>query len=305
MRVFYCDHHEVVLPPEHRFPMAKYATLRAELVARGVLAPEELAAAEAVPLAALTRIHDPEYVAAFLSGALPPKAMAQIGFPWSPELVRRSLASVGATLAAVDAAFADGFSGSLAGGTHHAHRERGAGFCVFNDLAVAAGELLATQRARRVLIVDLDVHQGDGTAEIFRDDARVFTFSMHGAKNFPGRKARSDLDVELDDDTDDETYLRLLERHLARACGERDVDFVLYQGGVDPLQQDRLGRLGLSHDGLERRDRMVFEATRALGVPLVATLGGGYAEPIDLSIDAHVNTYRAARDVFGARARRG
>lgn len=298
MRVFYCDHHEVVLPPEHRFPMAKYAKLRAELVASGVLAAEELVAAEAAPLAALMRVHDPEYVEAFLSGSLAPKAMAQIGFPWSPALVRRSLASVGATLAAVEAALVDGFSGSLAGGTHHAHRDRGAGFCVFNDLAVAASELLASKRARRVLIVDLDVHQGDGTAEIFRDDERVFTFSMHGAKNFPGRKAQSDLDVELEDDTDDERYLERLERHLPAALAQRDVDFVLYQGGVDPLEQDRLGRLCLSHAGLQQRDRLVFDAARERGVPLVATLGGGYAEPIELSIEAHVNTYRAAREVF-------
>ncbi|MCC6408720.1 MAG: histone deacetylase [Planctomycetes bacterium] len=295
MRVFYCDHHEVRLPEGHRFPMAKYARLRRRLIATGVVREDELVPAEPAPLDVVLRAHDPEYVRRFVDGTLEPKAIARIGFPWSRELVQRSLASVGATLAAVEAARADGFSGSLAGGTHHARRGEGSGFCVFNDLAIAACELLARAHARRVLVVDLDVHQGDGTASIFADDPRVFTFSMHGAKNFPGRKETSDLDIALDDDTSDDEYLERLDDALARAFEASRPDFVLYQGGVDPLVADRLGRLALSQEGLLERDTRVFREARLRGLPIAATLGGGYAEPIELSIEAHVNTYRAAR----------
>jgi acetoin utilization deacetylase AcuC-like enzyme len=298
MRVYYSDHFEVCLPPENRFPMAKYALLRHRLVAERVLAESELVPAEPAPLDALTLVHDPDYVRAIVEGTIAPKAMAQIGFPWSPALVQRSIASVGATLAAVEAALVDGFSGALGGGTHHARSASGAGFCVFNDLAVATSSLLLSDRARCVLIIDLDVHQGDGTADIFMDDERVYTFSMHGAKNFPGRKRLSSLDVEFEDDTGDEEYLRLLEYHLPEALDDPDIDFILYQGGVDPLAEDRFGRLALTHSGLRARDRIVFRAARKLKVPIVATLGGGYAEPIELSIQAHVNTYRMAREVF-------
>ncbi|MCE9595492.1 MAG: histone deacetylase [Planctomycetes bacterium] len=301
MRVFYCDHHEVPLPEGHRFPMAKYARLRRRLVALDVVAERELVAAEPAPLDVVCAVHDPDYVRRFVDGSLDAKAIARIGFPWSKELVARSFASVGATLAAVDVAREFGFAGSLAGGTHHARRDEGSGFCVFNDLAVAATDLLRRGLARRILIVDLDVHQGDGTAAIFAGDERVFTFSMHGAKNFPGRKEASDLDVPLDDETDDDAYLVALDRNLALAVERSRPDFVFYQGGVDPLAEDRLGRLALTHAGLLERDRRVFAAVRARSLPIVATLGGGYAEPIDLSIEAHVNTYRAARAVFEPR----
>ncbi len=299
MRVFHCDHFAVPLPSEHRFPMAKYARLRARLVELGVLDERELEAAEPAPIEKLVLAHDSSYVESFVSGSIEARAMARIGFPWSRELVLRSTASVGATLAATRAALEHGFSGTLAGGTHHAHRSEGSGFCVFNDIAVAAVDLLERRDVERILIVDLDVHQGDGTAAIFEHDERVFTFSMHGARNFPAKKERGDLDVALEDGIDDELYLPMLDLHLAEALERSQPEFVFYQGGVDPLREDRLGRLALSHAGLAERDARVFRAARELGVPLVATLGGGYAEPIELSIEAHVNTYRAARIVFG------
>jgi acetoin utilization deacetylase AcuC-like enzyme len=299
MRVFYTDHHVVELPPEHRFPMHKYAALRRRLVELDVLRADELLPAPAAPLEALLAVHDADYVHAFLSGTLERKALQRIGFPWSPSLVGRTLASAGGTLAAAHEALASGFSGVLAGGTHHAHRAEGSGFCVFNDIAVAAVDLLGRGAVRRVLVVDLDVHQGDGTASIFEADERVFTFSMHGERNFPLRKQRSDLDVPLADGTGDEEFLELLRTNLAHAFERSRPQFVFYQGGVDPLKHDKLGRLGLSHEGLRERDRQVFESARKLGLPLAATLGGGYSDPIEPTLEAHVNTYRAARSVFG------
>jgi len=299
MRVFYTDHHVVELPDGHRFPMHKYARLRRELVERRVLLESELESAPAAPPEALLAVHDESYVRGFLAGELDRKVMQRIGFPWSPSLVARTLASAGGTLAASHAALEAGFAGVLAGGTHHAYRAEGSGFCVFNDLAIAAVDLLARGAAQRVLIVDLDVHQGDGTASIFADESRVFTFSMHGERNFPLRKQVSDLDVPLPDGTGDAQFLELLDEHLQAALERSRPQFVLYQGGVDPLAQDKLGRLALTHAGLAERDQRVFRFARERGLPLVATLGGGYADPIDPTIEAHLNTYRAARTVFG------
>ena len=298
MRVFYTDHFSVPLPPGHRFPMHKYAALRERLLEAGVLAPEELFPARPAALEAVLAVHAPEYVHGYLDGTLDPKALARIGFPWSPAMVARTLASAGGTLLAAQAALEDGFAGVLAGGTHHAYRSEGSGFCVFNDIAIAAVNLLERGAATRVLVVDLDVHQGDGTASIFEREPRVFTFSMHGERNFPARKQVSDLDVPLRDQCGDEEFLALLDEHMASAYERAQPDFVIYQGGVDPLAQDRLGRLALSHAGLLERDRRVFRAARARGLPLVATLGGGYSDPIDPTLEAHVNTYRAAREVF-------
>lgn len=299
MRVFYTDHHVVELPPEHRFPMHKYARLRRALVEQGVLFEDELSPAPLAPLEAIVAVHDASYVEAFLAGTLERKALQRIGFPWSTSLVNRTLASAGGTLAAAREALEHGFSGVLAGGTHHAHRAEGSGFCVFNDIAIAATDLLARGAVQRVLVVDLDVHQGDGTASIFDSDERVFTFSMHGERNFPARKQRSDLDVPLADGAGDEEFLAQLELNLSQALDRSRPQFVFYQGGVDPLAQDKLGRLALTHAGLAERDRLVFARARNAGLPLAATLGGGYAEPIDPTIEAHVNTYRAARQIFG------
>lgn len=228
--------------------------------------------------------------------------MRRIGFPWSEGLVRRTLASVGATLAAADQALATGFGGTLAGGTHHAFRTEGSGYCVFNDIAVAIESLRKQGKASRFAVVDLDVHQGDGTAQIFETDPDVLTFSMHGGKNFPFRKQRSKIDVELEDGTGDAIYLEKLASALSR-IQEFEPRFVFYQAGVDPLDSDRLGRLSLTIDGLRRRDRMVFELVRQSGWPVVVTLGGGYSDPISRTAEAHAQTFRTAFEVLNHAAR--
>jgi acetoin utilization deacetylase AcuC-like enzyme len=295
MKLFVSDHHRVPLPPGHRFPMDKYALLRRELLARGVVTEADLVRAEPedLPLAAVTAVHDAAYVSAFLEGALDERAMRRIGFPWSPALVRRTLASARGTLGAAFQALDDGVSGNLAGGTHHAHAGHGSGYCVLNDLAIAARALLDAGAARRVLVVDLDVHQGDGTAAIFAAEERVFTLSIHGARNFPFRKQEGDLDVELPDGTGDDAYLAALDAALERALAFRP-DVVFYQAGVDPLAADRLGRLALTPGGLRLRDVRVVSAAAHLGAPLVVTMGGGYAEPLEASVAAHATTYEVA-----------
>jgi acetoin utilization deacetylase AcuC-like enzyme len=286
-RLFYCDHHPIPLPPGHRFPTEKYARLRALLAADGAF---DLEAAPLADAATIQLAHDAGYVRAILDGSAGERVMRRIGFPWSPELVRRTLASVGGTLAASRDAMAHGFGGNLAGGTHHAFRGEGSGFCVFNDLAVAILALRRDGLAARAAVIDLDVHQGDGTASIFEDDPAVLTFSMHGANNFPFRKQCSGIDIALADGTGDAEYLRRLREVLPEVLAFRP-QVVFYQSGVDTLAGDRLGRLALTLDGLKQRDRLVLEASR--GIPLVITLGGGYAEPIERTAEAHANTFRA------------
>lgn len=297
MRVFYADHQHVELPAGHRFPMSKYRRLRLALMDRGVLAPEQLAEAPDARIEDIQRVHTPEYVEAFLAGRLDEKRRRRIGFPWSQALVRRTLASSGGTIAASDAALEDGFSGVLAGGTHHAFADYGGGYCVFNDVAIAAQRLLDAGRIGRALVMDVDVHQGDGTAAIFADEPRVFTCSVHGARNYPLHKQVSDLDVPLPDGTGDLAYLAAVGQALSRTLGGPSPDIAFVQAGVDPLDADRLGRLDVSAEGLLARDRMVIGELAAAGVPVVLTLGGGYAEPIEKSIDAHVGTYRAAMEI--------
>ena len=290
-RLFYCDHHAIPLPPGHKFPTEKYALVRALLASDGHYRFEPSPFADP---AAIDRVHDPQYVRAFLAGTLDPRAMRQIGFPWSEQLVRRTRASVGGTLAAADDALAGGFGGNLAGGTHHAFRDAGAGFCVFNDLAIAIRAM-----GRRAAVIDLDVHQGDGTAAIFADDETVFTLSLHGAQNFPFRKQRSRFDLALPDGTADDAYLEHLRAALPRV-GEFRPEVLLYQSGVDALAGDRLGRLALTHAGLMERDRLVFAFARDAGLPVVVTLGGGYASPISRTSEAHANTFRAAAEILRA-----
>ena len=294
LRLFYCDQYTIPLPAGHKFPATKYRLLRE------LLAGEGLFQFEAAPLADLETIalaHDPEYVRRFLAGALDPLAMRRIGFPWSEELTRRTLASLGGTLAAADDAMARGFGGNLAGGTHHAFRGEGAGFCVFNDIAVAILALRRAGRATRAAVIDLDVHQGDGTAAIFQDDPDVFTISVHGRNNFPFRKQQSCLDIDLAHGSGDPAYLSAVEGVLPRMFAFRP-DVVFYQAGVDGLKGDRLGRLALTHEGLKTRDTLVMEGCREHAVPMVAMLGGGYAEPIALTVEAHANTFRTAARVF-------
>ena len=298
LRLHYCDHFEVLLPERHRFPMEKYRLLRERLVERGCVSELELVAATTAPLEDLFAVHDPSYVQAFLDGTLDRRAVQRIGFPWSEEMVLRSLASVGSTLAAVEAALVDGLSGSLAGGTHHAHRDFGSGYCVFNDLAVASRRVLDRGSVSRVLVFDVDVHHGDGTAAIFADEPRVFTCSLHGERNFPARKPAGDLDVGLPDGTGDDSYLAALDRALDEALERARPDLVLYQGGVDVLAADRLGRLGLSVAGCAERDRRALGRFRSEGLPVALTLGGGYAEPLEPTLEAHEGTWRVCRELL-------
>ncbi|HYG99010.1 MAG TPA: histone deacetylase [Terriglobales bacterium] len=287
--LYYTDHHEVVLPPGHKFPMPKYRLVRELLGSNGhfrfVPAPE--ADPETIALA-----HDRSYVESFLQGTLATPVMRRIGFPWSETLVQRTLSSVGGTLQATRDALSSGtFGGTLAGGTHHAFPAEGSGFCVFNDIAVAIRALQHENRLRRYAVVDLDVHQGDGTALFFEDDPAVLTLSMHGRNNFPFRKQRSKLDIELEDRTGDEEYLRMLEDVLPRVANF-DPEIIFYQSGVDALCCDRLGRLELTHEGLKQRDTIVAGLARDLRVPLVVTLGGGYGDPIEATALAHANTFK-------------
>jgi acetoin utilization deacetylase AcuC-like enzyme len=278
--------------------MPKYRLLRERLVADGVLATRELEQSGLIDRASLLLAHTPEYLDAVFSGSLSQAAQRGLGFSWSEALVARSRASVFGTAAAARAALRDGMAGNLAGGTHHAYADRGTGFCVFNDIAVAARTLQREGLIDRALVVDLDVHQGDGTASIFAGDESVFTFSMHGAKNFPFRKQRSSLDVDLADGCKDSEYIDLLQRHLPDVIDRARPDILFFQAGVDPLEHDLLGRLKVSQAGLRLRDRIVATAAHDRGVPLVLTLGGGYARPIALSVDAHLGTWQEARNVF-------
>jgi acetoin utilization deacetylase AcuC-like enzyme len=301
VRVFHCDQYSVSLPEGHRFPMAKYRLLRELLLAEELLRPEELLPAPLASREQLALVHDRPWLDAVFTGALTPAQLRQLGFPWSEELLLRSRASVGGTLAAARAALQAGtVAGNLAGGTHHAFAGHGEGYCVFNDLAVTVRVLQTERCISRAAVIDLDVHQGNGTAALFETDLSVYTFSMHGARNFPFRKQRSSRDVELADGCGDDDYLALLSRHLPEVLEAAQPDLVLYQAGVDPLQGDALGRLALSHQGLRRRDRLVIDECLARRVPLVLTLGGGYARPVERTVLAHAGTYREALAALGA-----
>jgi acetoin utilization deacetylase AcuC-like enzyme len=279
--------------------MGKYRLLREALLVSGVLQANELVPAEPVDVQALLRVHTPRWVRAVLEDRLTESEERRLGFPWSPELVMRSRAAVGGTCAAAARALTEGIGGNLAGGTHHAFPDHGEGYCVFNDIAVSIRMLQAEGCIRRALVVDLDVHQGNGTAAVFDEDPHVFTFSMHGERNFPFRKQRSSLDIGLPDGVGDDVYLDVLARHLPRVLEAARPDIVYYQAGVDPLAEDTLGRLSLTHTGLEARDTFVLEAARRSGIPVVVTLGGGYARPLEATVRAHIGTYRAARTVWG------
>lgn len=283
------------LPPGHRFPMTKYAALAERLRADGWTVVD---APRAEP-ADLARAHAAGYLEAVARCALDARAERRLGFPQSPQLVRRAQASVGGTVAAARRALDAGLGVALAGGTHHAFADRGEGFCVYNDLVVAARALLDAGAVARVLVVDLDVHQGNGTAELCADDPRVATYSVHGARNYPFVKARSDVDVALPDGADDRAYLAALEATLPAAFAAAEPDLVLYQGGVDVLAGDRFGRMALTEGGVVARDRFVAELCRGAGVPLATTLGGGYHAELARTVAAHAAGLTAIAAVLG------
>ncbi len=290
MKAFTCDSFPIPLPDWHRFPMVKYARLRRRIEQSGLIEPGDILIPDAATEDQLRLAHDPEFVRRAIGGGLSADEVRAIGFPWTPALVERSRRSVGATIEACRLALDDGIAVNLAGGTHHAHRDHGAGFCLFNDAAVAARVVQAEGKARRVVIIDCDVHQGDGTASIFADDDSVFTFSIHGAQNYPLKKQASDLDVELDDGAQDEAYLEALERGLSTALDRAEADLAIYLAGADPFIYDRLGRLRVTKDGLAARDRLVFARCRAAGLPVAVTMAGGYAEEVDDTVDIHYQT---------------
>lgn len=294
MRAYYSDHFVLPLPEGHKFPMAKYSRLRERILAEGIISAEQLHEAPAAEWADLALVHDRGYLDAVAHGTVPADIQRRIGFPWSPQMVERARRSIGATIAAARAALDEGTAANLAGGTHHAFADRGEGYCVFNDVAVASRVLQREHHARRIAVVDLDVHQGNGTASIFRDDPSVFTFSMHGAQNFPFRKETSDLDVPLADGMGDEEYLALLGLHLAEVLNRHQPDFVFYLAGADPYEGDRLGRLKLTIDGLRRRDELVLGDCRRAGLPVAVSMSGGYAHDIDAIVTIHANTIRSA-----------
>lgn len=275
--------------------MAKYRLLRERVVAEGLGGAVPLAEPPAASDAEILRAHDRGYLERVVNGALSAAQIKRIGFPWSPEMVERSRRSSGATLAACRHALAGDFVAvNLAGGTHHAFRDRGEGYCVFNDAAIAALGMQAEGLARRVVIIDCDVHQGNGTAAILAGDPSAFTFSIHGANNFPFRKETSDLDVELPDGTGDEAYLHALEAGLCHALSASQADLAIYLAGADPHEDDRLGRLSLTLEGLARRDRLVLGMLGDAGIPVAVTMAGGYGRKLELTVDIHLQTVRIA-----------
>ena len=298
MKVFYSDHYEVPLPDGHKFPMEKYRLVREKLLSENILESSELFEPELPARETILLAHSAEYFDAFESGKIDPKIIRRIGLPWSRELFYRSLASVGGAIGAARSALDSGIGGNLAGGTHHAFRDHGEGFCVFNDFAVVILQLLKCGLIHRAAIVDLDVHQGNGNSAILGANPDVFIFSMHGARNYPFTKVPSTLDIALEDNTNDEEYLTLLKKNLP-AIFEFRPDIILYQAGVDPLKEDSLGRLALTKEGLMERDRFVLSECKSRGIPISLGLGGGYSKPVTHSVEAYCGTYRVVKELFG------
>ncbi len=297
MQVFYATQFVLHLPPGHRFPMAKYQMLRDRLAAEVPQA--RLMQAWPASDGELALAHTPGYIRAISDGSVDPRILREIGFPWSEAMAERARRSVGATIAACRAALREGVAANIAGGTHHAYADKGGGFCVFNDAAVAARLMQAEWGRQRgkplhVAVIDLDVHQGNGTAAIFRHDPTVFTLSMHGQKNFPFRKEPSDLDIDLPDGCADQAYLEALEGALAELERRFEPGLVIYLAGADPHEGDRLGRLKLSWDGLEARDRRVFDWAFQRRLPLAFAMAGGYGHRIEDTVQAQVHTYQVA-----------
>ncbi|GAA3963168.1 histone deacetylase [Hymenobacter antarcticus] len=292
------DHYTLDLPAGHRFPIAKYALIREQLLWQGIAAPEDFYEPGLCAEEDLLRVHTAEYWHRVRDLQLTPREVRNLGLPQSPQLVRRSLSSSAGTLQSAVRALRDGIGLNLAGGTHHAFADRGEGFCVLNDQAIAAAHLLARGLARQILIVDLDVHQGDGTAAIFRNEPRVFTFSMHAGANYPLRKEQSDLDIALALGTGDAEYLAQLRATLEPLVERVKPDFIFYQAGVDVLATDKLGKLALTPAGCRQRDELVLGLCHARGLPVAVSMGGGYSERLADIVDAHCNTFRVAFELW-------
>ena len=294
MKVFYSDHFVLPLPEGHRFPMRKYSMLRERVAASTVCGPGELREPDAVTDEQILRAHEPGYLERVATGTLSDKEMRRIGFPWSERMVERSRRASGGTVGACLAALDEGFAANLAGGTHHAFAHRGEGYCVFNDSAIAARAVQFSGLVERVVILDTDVHQGNGTASILEGDDTVFTFSIHGEKNFPFHKERSDLDVPLPDGADDGAYLEALEAGVEQSLDAADAGLAIYLAGADPFAGDRLGRLSVTKAGLAERDRIVLDSCLERGIPVAVTMAGGYSEHIPDIVDVHFQSISRA-----------
>ncbi len=292
---YYTDHIEVPLPPGHRFPMMKYRMLRDKVMADGIIHPNQLHESPMVLDEDLLRAHEKAYVYGLKNKTLSEKELRPIGLTWSPELLNRSYSSAGGFVAATESALRTGFSALLAGGTHHAHADRGEGYCVFNDFAVAALRLIELKKVKRILILDLDVHQGNGNSSILGKREDIFILSIHGEKNYPFRKIPSHLDVALPEKTNDEDYIKALNKALSMI--HFDYDIIFYQAGVDNLKEDTLGTFELTLEGLKERDKIVFSYSN--NKPIAMAIGGGYASPINLTVEAHANTFKMAKFILG------
>jgi len=297
MKCFYADHFVLPLPDGHRFPMPKYARLRERLLIEGIIRPEDFLSPPSVSDEDILRCHTADYYERAKTGQLSEAELRRIGFPWTPQMIERSRRSSGATLAAARVALdGDGFAANLAGGTHHACRDHGEGFCVFNDATITARALQAEGRVKRVVVIDCDVHQGNGTADITQGDSTIFTFSIHGEKNFPFRKVPGDLDIGLPDGTTDDLYLELVYEGTRRAIMMSSPDLAIYIAGADPFEGDRLGKLKITKRGLIERDKIVFDLCEGAGLPVAIAMGGGYAPEIEDIVDIHLQTIRQAAE---------
>ena len=300
MQVFYTPRYYADIGPGHVFPIRKFELVRDKLLAEGTLEPAEIVEPAPAPLEDVLLVHTTDYVSRLCSGNLSPKEIRRLGLPWSESLVQRSFYAVGGTLAATRASLAAGYSSNLAGGTHHSFPERGEGFCVLNDVAIAIGAMRERKLFQRAAIVDCDVHQGNGTATIFAGDMDTFTFSIHGANNYPLFKAESTLDVELADGTSDTEYLETLAKHLPSVFSA-EPEIVFYLAGADPYRGDKLGRLALSIDGLRERDAYVLRECYEREVPIVTVMSGGYGKDINDTVEIHCNTIRMVKEIFETR----
>ncbi|MBL7857485.1 MAG: histone deacetylase [Cyclobacteriaceae bacterium] len=298
LKVAWTEHYILPLPPGHRFPMSKYEILPQQLVYEGTLSSENIFHPHPVAEAHILLAHDAEYWRRLSGLSLTSAEVRRTGFPLTQQLIDRELMITQGTLQCATYALQYGVAMNIAGGTHHAFSNKGEGFCLLNDIAVAAHHLLSKKLVNKILVVDLDVHQGNGTAQIFRNNPQVFTFSIHGANNYPLQKENSDRDIGLPDYADDKFYLGILDVNLKEVLDEVQPDFIFYQSGVDILDTDKLGRLNVTRAGCKERDRMVWQLARRYRIPIVASMGGGYSPDLRDIIEAHANTFRLAQEIF-------
>jgi acetoin utilization deacetylase AcuC-like enzyme len=298
LKIAWNEHYTLPLPKGHRFPMIKYDLIPEQLIYEGTISAKNIFSPDVLEEQKLLGVHDNNYWLKLKNGKLSKEEIRKTGFPYSDQLVKRELVILQGTIDCAMHALKYGVALNVAGGTHHAFRDRGEGFCLLNDIAVAADYLLKNELAHQILVVDLDVHQGNGTASIFHGDKRVFTFSMHGGKNYPLKKEQSDLDIPLPDGISDEAYLLKLKKYLPMLIDKVRPDFIFYQSGVDVLKTDKLGRLGLTSFGCKQRDHFVFECCKRDNIPVAVSMGGGYSEKLSDIVEAHANTFRLAAEMY-------